>query len=55
MIRITRDRKGLRIPEDAWDFPLEEVDYLCENHDGCTFLLINGRLYETEPEKGETK
>lgn len=36
------------IADDAWDFPLEELEYLLEEHDGETFVLHNGRLYETE-------
>lgn len=33
---------------DAWDFPIEELDYLIENHKGETFVLDNGRLTEIE-------
>lgn len=31
---------------DAWDFPIEELDYLMEEHDGETFVLIKNRLVE---------
>lgn len=31
---------------DAWDFPIEELDYLMEEHNGETFVLIRGRLVE---------
>lgn len=34
------------IEEDSWDFPIEELDYLLEEHDGETFVLKDGRLYE---------
>lgn len=30
----------------AWDFPIEELDYLMEEHDGETFVLIKNRLVE---------
>ena len=33
---------------NAWDFPIEELDYLIENHSGETFVLCNGRLTEVE-------
>lgn len=34
-----RDEKG-------WDFSIEELDYLLEEHNGETFLLQHNRLYE---------
>lgn len=34
----------------GWDYPLEEIDYLLEEHDGETFVLIDDRLYETVQE-----
>lgn len=34
------------ILEDAWDFPIEELDYLLEEHPGESFVLSNGRLWE---------
>lgn len=33
---------------DDWDFPIEELDYLLEEHDEESFVLINNRLYEVE-------
>lgn len=30
----------------GWDFPLEEIDYLCMEHDKEDFILKDGRLYE---------
>ena len=32
----------------AWDYPVEELDYLLEEHDGETFVLYNNRLWETK-------
>jgi hypothetical protein len=37
-----------RIKEDAWDFPLSEIPYLLAEHEGETFVLKDGRLYEAE-------
>jgi hypothetical protein len=34
------------IADSAWDFPIEELDYLCEAHNGETFVLFGDRLYE---------
>lgn len=31
---------------DGWDFPIEELDYLLEEHDEESFVLIDNRLYE---------
>ena len=31
---------------DAWDFPIEELDYLMETHNNETFLLYRDRLTE---------
>lgn len=36
------------IASDGWDFPLEEIDYLLEEHNGEVFTLKNGRLWETD-------
>jgi len=33
---------------DNWDFPIEELDYLLEEHDEESFVLIDNRLYEVE-------
>ena len=46
MITITLDTK--LISEEAWDYPVEEIGYLLEEHDGETFVYNNGRLFETE-------
>lgn len=35
---------------DNWDFPIEELDYLLEEHNEESFVLINNRLYEIELE-----
>ena len=42
-ITITTD--CTMIVENAWDFPIEELDYLLEEHDGETFALRDGRLW----------
>lgn len=44
-IRIYKT-KGTQIPEDAWDYPLDEIDYLIDEHPGESFVLIDDRLYE---------
>lgn len=31
---------------DAWDFPIEELDYIMEEHNNETFLLVDNRLIE---------
>lgn len=43
MIKISKD--GC-IKPDGWDFPIEEMSYLLEEHDGESFVLKDGRLYE---------
>ena len=45
-ITITKDESLTK--EDAWDFPLEEIPYLLEEHDGESFVLKEGRLVEAE-------
>lgn len=49
MIKIySKDEmKNLEIVDD-WDFPIEELDYLLEEHNEESFVLINNRLYEVE-------
>lgn len=32
--------------KDVWSFPLEEIDYLLQEHTYERFVLINNRLYE---------
>lgn len=48
MIKIIKDESKIR--EDAWDYPIEEIDYLLEERDGETFVYRDGRLFETECE-----
>lgn len=38
---------------DSWDFIIDELDYLLEEHNNESFVLINNRLYEVE--ENETK
>lgn len=45
-IRIVTDKSLIRV--DAWDFPIEELEYLLEEHDDETFVLCDGRLWETD-------
>ena len=45
-IIITDDKA--RKSADGWCFGIDELDYLLEEHDGETFVLDNGYLYETE-------
>lgn len=47
-IRITTQTKY--IDPEGWDYPLEELDYLLEEHWGETFCLKDGRLYECDDE-----
>ena len=44
MITITTDTT--RIADEAWDYPISELDYLLEEHDDREFVLKDGRLYE---------
>lgn len=44
-IRIITDREY--VVEDGWSFNISELDYLLEEHDDKTFVLFDGRLYET--------
>ena len=34
------------IDPTGWDYPLEEIPYLIETHNGATFVYYNNRLYE---------
>lgn len=45
-ITITSDAS--RIQYGGWDYPIEELEYLLEEHDGEAFVLMNGRLYEAK-------
>lgn len=33
---------------DVWSFPIEELEYLLEEHKKESFVLIDKRLYEME-------
>lgn len=33
---------------ESWDFPIEELDYLLEEHNGEIFKLVGDRLEEVE-------
>jgi hypothetical protein len=49
MIQIIDDKtynKYYYMEDECWDFSLEEINYLLQEHCGETFLLKNGRLYE---------
>ena len=39
-----------KIGDGAWDYPIEELEYLLKEHDGETFVYSNGRLFEAESE-----
>lgn len=47
MIHVLGPGEGL-IRSEAWDYPVEELDYLMEEHDGEAFVLLDGRLWEAE-------
>lgn len=49
MIHITNDVS--KVDRDGWDYPLKELDYLIEEHDGETFVLIGNRLHEAIKEE----
>ncbi len=53
MIKICTMEETL-IKEDAWDFTIEELDYLLKEHSGETFVLMEDRLWEAE-DKYESK
>lgn len=52
-ITITKDTN--LIQNDGWDFPIEELDYLLDEHDNETFTLKDNRLYEAKPNPSERK
>ena len=39
------------LSEDAWDFSVDEIDYLCEEHGGESFVFKDGRLWEKKCEE----
>lgn len=47
MIKIYSETEAL-ILDDAWDYSLDEIDYLLEKDDHDVFVLIDGRLWEAE-------
>lgn len=54
--RTLDEWRGLRGSDDAWDYPVEELGYLCEKAQdddaGSTvYWLIGDRLYEA-PDRG---
>ena len=52
MIKITTNTD--LIADNAWDFPIEELEYLLDEHDGQTFVLVGERLYEAfDEDNGE--
>lgn len=38
----------------AWDYPINELDYLAEERENDTFVLSNGRLLEVEDLRPES-
>lgn len=38
--------KDGQVAEDGWDYPLNELEYLLEEHPGESFVLQDNRLYE---------
>ena len=34
------------ITNESWDYPIDELEYLLEEHNGESFVLIDNRLYE---------
>ena len=43
-IRITSNIS--RVDPEGWDFPVEKLGYLLEEHPGETFVLMGHRLHE---------
>jgi hypothetical protein len=48
-IRIITDKAY--IAKNGWDWEIDELDYLLEEHDGETFVLFDGKLHETNLDK----
>lgn len=47
MITICKqDDRNYGVQPEGWDFPIEELPYLLEEHDGEVFKLVGNRLYE---------
>lgn len=47
MIRIYKETETL-IQNKAWDFGIDELDYLLEERPGEAFVLLEDRLWEAE-------
>ena len=45
---ITITNNESLIEQEGWDFPLDEILYLLEVHNGETFVLIGDRLHEAK-------
>ena len=49
MIKIKQATEQPIEDDNHWSYPFSELDYLMEEkEDGATFLLYDGRLYETD-------
>lgn len=49
MIKIKQATEKPIEDENHWSYPVSELDYLLEEkEDGTTFLLYDGRLYESD-------
>ncbi len=47
MLKIYAPNETL-IKTDAWDFSIDELPYLLEEHDGESFVLLDSRIWEAE-------
>ena len=51
MIKIKPTKEQTIEDENHWSYPFSELDYLLEKEENdTTFLLYDGRLYETDEE-----
>lgn len=50
IVKMTSEEYQKYVNEDAWDFPLSEIEYLLETHSGETFALVDNRLWEVSLE-----
>lgn len=51
MIKIKLAKEQPIEDENHWSYPISELDYLLEKEeDDATYLLYDGRLYETDEE-----
>lgn len=49
MIKIEQTTQEPIEDDNHWSYPISELDYLMEEkEDGATFLLYDGRLYESD-------